>query len=154
YVHAVRVPPGDRFALSAAFQGILDNALAPIAGVIPARLTMAFGELLYVILTTHPDAVRLVDRIFDPRPRLGGETSPEAVAAKVAAEVALAITRFRPREDAKAIRAKARKAAARAIGELDASDEIPLANACWAAAIVAAYTQLSDVGEPRATVLK
>ncbi len=130
-------------------KAVIEHALSPYLRH-PAPVAYLFAEFLYVTLATHPDAVRMIDRALDPRnlpqPQ-GGD--PRKLAAEVNRRtvegLAVAITRFHPGESEAELVARGAQAALEARESFDPTDEIPLENHVWAAALPAMYEGLDDL---------
>jgi hypothetical protein len=148
----VRLPAGAANALTGAVKHAIREALAPYVRH-PAPVAYLFAEFMYVTLATHPDAVRLLDRMLDPRNLPGpvaGAPAPEAAAAcrRVLEALAIAIARSHPGESEAALLARGGEALREALATFDPADEIPLENHVWAAALPAMYQGLADLQRP------
>lgn len=142
-VHAdtVRLAPYDRDGLVLTAQAIVELAVHPFVHALPPRVAFLVGEVIYVTLATHPDAVRLLDAVVDP-----DEPRAEITAEKVASDLVAAIGRCHPAEDPTRLSSAARAAIEGAAGTFDAKDEIPMENHAWARALPAVYASVRILG--------
>ncbi len=130
-------------------KAVIENALSPYVRH-PAPVAYLFAEFLYVTLATHPDAVRMIDRALDSRnlPQPHGDDPGQlavAVSRRTVEALAVAIARCHPGESEAALVARGAQAALEARETFDPTDEIPLENHVWAAALPAMYEGLDDL---------